>query len=114
MLNIPVVQDKLAVRLVATEAYTSGWIDRIVETPFPLVDPTGSIRGDVLDGPNQQHFPGSNSDQFDTLRGIILWKPTKRLTITLSGAYMGDNQAGISAFRPISGQSGALRGLQHP
>ena len=103
MLNIPVIHDKLAVRLVSTEAYTSGWIDRIVETPFPLVDPTGSIRGDVLDGPNQQHFPGSNSDQFDTLRGIILWKPTNRLTITVSGAYMGDNQTGISAFDQFPG-----------
>jgi outer membrane receptor protein involved in Fe transport len=35
MLNIPVIQDKLAVRIVATEAYTSGWIDRIVVYPFP-------------------------------------------------------------------------------
>lgn len=103
MLNIPVIQNKLAVRLVATEAYTSGWIDRIVETPFPLVDPTGAVRGDVLNGPDQQHFKESNSDQFDTLRGIILWKPTKKLSITLSAAYMGDNQAGISAFDQFPG-----------
>jgi outer membrane receptor protein involved in Fe transport len=98
MLNIPVLQDKLAIRIVATEAYTSGWIDRIVLYPFPVTDSTGAIRGDVLAAPIQQQFPQSNSDQFDTLRGIILWKPTKRLSITISGAYMGDNQAGISAF----------------
>src|ERR1700678_2901182 len=98
MLNIPVVQDKLAVRIVATEAYTSGWIDRIVLNPFPLVSANGAVRGDVLDAPIQQQFPQSNSDQYDTLRGIILWKPNKRLSITLSGDYMGDNQAGISAF----------------
>jgi iron complex outermembrane receptor protein len=98
MLNIPVVQDKLAVRIVATEAYTSGWIDRIVEYPFPLVSANGAVRGDVLDGPIQQQFPGSNSDRYDTVRGIILWKPTKRLSVTVSGDYMGDNQAGISAF----------------
>jgi outer membrane receptor protein involved in Fe transport len=103
MLNIPVVQDKLAVRIVATEAYTSGWIDRIVEDPFPLVSPNGAVRGDVLDAPIQQHYPGSNSDQFDTLRGIILWKPTKRLSITISGDYLGDNQAGISAFDQTPG-----------
>jgi|HubBroStandDraft_1064217.scaffolds.fasta_scaffold34430_1 iron complex outermembrane receptor protein len=103
MLNIPVVQDKLAIRIVATEAYTSGWIDRIVETPFPLVSANGAVRGDVLDGPDQQQYPQSNADQYDTLRGIILWKPTKRLTITASGDYMGDNQTGISAFDQFPG-----------
>jgi outer membrane receptor protein involved in Fe transport len=103
MLNIPVVQDKLAIRIVATEAYTSGWIDRVVNYPFPLVSPNGAVRGDVLDAPIQQDFPRSNSDQFDTLRGIILWKPTKRLSVTLSGDYMGDNQTGISAFDQFPG-----------
>jgi outer membrane receptor protein involved in Fe transport len=103
MLNIPVVQDKLAVRLVATEAYTSGWIDRIVDDPFPLVSADGATRGDVQAAPVAQDFPRSNSDQFDTLRGIILWKPTKRLSVTLSGDYMGDNQAGISAFDQFPG-----------
>ncbi len=103
MINIPVVQDKLAIRIVATEAYTSGWIDRIVLYPFPLVSPDGSVRGDVLHAPIQQQFKGSNSDQYDTLRGIILWKPTKRLSITASGYYLGDNQAGISAFDQFPG-----------
>ena len=103
VLNIPVVQGKLAVRIVATEAYTSGWIDRIVDNPFPLVSANGAVRGDVLDAPGQQQFPQSNSDQYDTLRGIILWKPTKRLSIMLSGDYMGDNQAGISAFDQFPG-----------
>jgi iron complex outermembrane recepter protein len=103
MLNIPVVQDKLAIRIVATEAYTSGWIDRVVLDPFPETDSTGAIRGNVLAAPIQQQFPQSNSDQYDTLRGIILWKPTKRLSITLSGDYMGDNQAGISAYDQFPG-----------
>jgi outer membrane receptor protein involved in Fe transport len=103
MLNIPVVQDKLAIRIVATEAYTSGWIDRVVLYPFPLVSANGAVRGDVLDAPVQQDFPRSNADQFDTLRGTILWKPTKRLSITLSGDYMGDNQTGISAFDQFPG-----------
>jgi iron complex outermembrane recepter protein len=103
MLNIPVVQGELAFRFVATEAYTSGWIDRIVDNPFPLVSPDGSTRGDVQSAPGQERFPGSNSDQFDTLRGIILWKPTKRLSVTLSADYLGDNQAGISAFDQTPG-----------
>ena len=106
MLNIPVVQDKLAVRIVATEDYTSGWIDRIVETPFPLVSPDGSTRGNVQAAPSQQQFPRSNSDQFDSLRGTMLWKPTKLLSVTLSADYLGDNQAGISAF---DGPPGTLK-----
>jgi iron complex outermembrane receptor protein len=98
MLNIPIAKDKLAVRVVATESYTSGWIDRIVLDPFPLVNANGAVRGDVLDAPIQQQFPQSNADRFDTLRGIILWKPTDKLSISITGAYMGDNQDGISAF----------------
>jgi iron complex outermembrane receptor protein len=103
MLNVPVLQDKLAIRIVATEAYTSGWIDRIVDNPFPLVTNNGATRGDVQSAPIQEQFPDSNSDQFDTLRGIILWKPTKRLSLTVSGDYLGDNQAGISAFDQFPG-----------
>ncbi|HXY97854.1 MAG TPA: TonB-dependent receptor plug domain-containing protein, partial [Steroidobacteraceae bacterium] len=35
MVNIPIVSDTLALRIVGTENYTSGWIDRIVADPFP-------------------------------------------------------------------------------
>jgi outer membrane receptor protein involved in Fe transport len=106
MLNIPVVQDKLAVRIVATEAYTSGWIDRIVDNPFPLVSLDGATRGDVQAAPIQEQYRGSNSDQFDSIRGIVLWKPNKRLSVTISADYLGDNQAGISAFDSPPGTLG--------
>src|SRR6202789_2678329 len=36
MVNIPLIDDKLAVRIVATDEHTSGWIDRIVLGDFPL------------------------------------------------------------------------------
>ena len=53
MVNLPLIDDTLALRLVGTEDYTSGWIDRIVADPFPLVggDPEGTVRGDVQDAP---------------------------------------------------------------
>ena len=98
MLNIPLVTDKLAVRLVATESYTSGWIDRIVDNPFPLVSADGSTRGNVQSAPIQQQFPGSNSGRYDSLRGIILWKPVENLSVRFSADYLGENAAGISAF----------------
>ena len=37
MVNLPLIDDTLAIRVVGTEDYTSGWIDRIVADPFPLV-----------------------------------------------------------------------------
>ena len=42
MVNMPLVQDKLALRIVGTENYTSGWINRITAFPFP---PTGLFLG---------------------------------------------------------------------
>src|SRR3984957_19071600 len=35
MLNLPLA-DKLALRIVGTDSYTGGWIDRVVLNPFPL------------------------------------------------------------------------------
>src|SRR6202167_5025362 len=36
MLNIPVIDDKVALRVVGTDKYVSGWLDRVYENPFPL------------------------------------------------------------------------------
>src|ERR1700728_2189559 len=49
MLNLP-IGEQLAVRIVRTDLYRSGWIDRIVVNPFP----TGGVtRGEVLTAPVQ-------------------------------------------------------------
>src|SRR5580692_4094063 len=37
MVNLPLIDHTLALRVVGTEDYTSGWIDRIVANPFPVV-----------------------------------------------------------------------------
>jgi iron complex outermembrane receptor protein len=52
MLNLPLIDHTLALRVVGTEDYTSGWIDRVVANPFPIAggDPVGSARGDVAGG----------------------------------------------------------------
>jgi hypothetical protein len=49
MINLPLIDNTLALRVVGTEDYTSGWIDRIVANPFPVVggNPDGTVRGDV-------------------------------------------------------------------
>jgi outer membrane receptor protein involved in Fe transport len=52
MINLPIKDDVLALRLVGTDKYNDGWIDRIVVNPFPI-GPTGACgwptctRGDV-------------------------------------------------------------------
>src|SRR6202050_804186 len=40
MLNLPLIDNQMALRLVGTDSRTSGWIDRIVLSDFPLPDPT--------------------------------------------------------------------------
>ena len=103
MLNIPLVKDTLALRVVATEAHTSGWIDRIVANPFPLVSTNGATRGDVEAAPIEKQYPGSNAQQLDGFRATLLWKPTDRLSITPSFFYQDSNQNGISAYDSVPG-----------
>jgi len=100
MFNIPIVKDKLAVRIVGTENYTSGWIDRIVASPFPVAggNPTGTTRGDVRDAPVEKRYPGVNSSQLYATRISVLWRPTERLTITPTFFFETSRQNGISAY----------------
>jgi outer membrane receptor protein involved in Fe transport len=105
MLNIPLVDDKLAMRIVGSEAYTSGWIDRIVIAPgaFPLVSPNGAVRGNVQDAPIAKQYPNSNDEQTYATRATLLWKPVDGLTITPSFFYQTAKQNGISAFDQTPG-----------
>ena len=103
MLNIPLVQDKMALRLVATEAHTSGWIDRVVAYPFPLVSSNGAIRGDAAAAPAEKQYPDSNAQQLNGFRATLLWKPTDRLSITPSFFFENSKQDGISAYDSVPG-----------
>ncbi len=100
MVNLPLIDDTLALRVVGSEDYTSGWIDRIVVNPFPLAggNPTGNTRGDVQAAPIQQQYPGSNSYQIYAARVTLLWKPTEDLSVTPSYFHEYSSQSGISAY----------------
>lgn len=98
MVNLPIVKDRLAIRLVGSESTTSGWIDRVVASPFPLTSTDGSVRGDVADAPVTKRYRNANSDREVTLRGTILWKPLDELTITPSIFFQHNKQDGISAY----------------
>ena len=105
MVNLPLIDDTLALRVVGTEDYTSGWIDRIVADPFPLVggNPDGTVRGDVQDAPIEKQYPGSNAYQIYAARVTLLWKPTENLSVTPSFFHETSTQNGISAYDSVPG-----------
>ena len=98
MLNLPLIDDRLALRVVGTENFTSGWIDRIVANPYPLVSASGTVRGAVQDAPIEKEYRGSNAYQLYAIRTTLLWKPTDALSITPAFFYETSLQNGISAY----------------
>ena len=105
MVNLPLIDDTLALRVVGTEDYTSGWIDRIVADPFPLAggNPDGTVRGDVQNAPIEKQYPGSNAYQIYAARATLLWKPTENLSVTPSFFHETSTQNGISAYDSVPG-----------
>ena len=73
MVNLPLIDNTLALRVVGTENHTSGWIDRIVADPFPVVggNPVGTVRGDVQNAPIEKQYPGSNAYQIYAARATL-------------------------------------------
>jgi len=105
MVNLPLLDDTLALRVVGTENHTSGWIDRVVVNPFPLAggSPVGTVRGDVQNAPVENRYPGSNAYQTYAARVTLLWKPTDDLSITPSYFHVSSTQNGISAYDSAPG-----------
>jgi len=106
MENLPLVEDKLALRVVGSEAETSGWIDRIVVGDFPPSTTTvlpGDTRGNVLAAPVLADHKGSNQEQQYSARATLLWTPTDRLTITPLFMYEYTHQDGPSDYDSVPG-----------
>src|SRR5471030_1715887 len=98
MLNVPLVADSMALRIVASEAFTSGWIDRIISNALPVVGNNGATRGDVQSAPVAASYPHSNAAQQYNVRMNLLWKATPQLTIAPGLYYFTSRQDGISAY----------------
>ena len=94
MVNLPLINDQLAVRIVGTDTYTSGWIDRIVVNPFPLPTNGGLTRGDVLAAPVVADHKDVNWERLESVRGSVLWQPVDGLTITPTVMYQKITQGG--------------------
>ncbi len=100
MLNVPFADGTAALRIVGSEAYTSGWIDRIqpVLGDFPLNTNNNLTRGNVAGAPVAVDHSGVNDEELLGTRVSLLWKPTDRLTITPSIFYQRTTQGGPNSF----------------
>ena len=97
MINLPIVDDKIALRIVGGYTHNSGWIDEVVIPNFPLPNADGS-RGDVLaDTPSVVHR-GVNDENLAGARIALLIKPTEALTITPAIFYQHTSQGGMNAY----------------
>jgi outer membrane receptor protein involved in Fe transport len=107
MLNLPIDDDKVAMRIVGTQKYVSGWVDRIVVTPFPApVQPcaaysfgtnVGCVRGNVLAGAHQD-IPNVNWEWLRSARMSLLAKPIEPLTINTTFMYQKITAGGFSQY----------------
>jgi outer membrane receptor protein involved in Fe transport len=96
MANLPLVQDKAALRIVASDQWFSGWINRIVLDPFPLPTNGGLTRGDVTAAKVVDEKDGVNWEHLQSVRANLLLQPTEDLTITPMGMFQAINQGGQS------------------
>ena len=91
-LNIPLVQDHVAARIVGTSQYTDGWIDRDVLDNFPT-GPGGNCgyyvctRGNVLAEPISKQYTHTNWSHLEALRADLLWKVGDNTTIRPFAMY---------------------------
>jgi iron complex outermembrane receptor protein len=103
MINLPLVNDRLALRIVGSNEYTSGWIDRIVVDDFPLETNGGKTRGNVLASPVLQNSKDVNDERRNSVRVAMTWKPSDSLTITPSIFYQTDKQGAPNTFDSVPG-----------
>jgi iron complex outermembrane recepter protein len=82
MLNFP-IGDTLAVRVVLSDLYRSGWIPNITVQPFP-VDLATKVQGDVLAGPVTNVIKDANDERLWSARMSVLYKPSDDLSILAS------------------------------
>ena len=84
MLNLPVIDDVMALRLVGTDKFVSGWIDRKVLSPFPLEVNDSSARGDVAAATVARDVRRSNWERLQGGRASLLVNASDRLSFTVS------------------------------
>jgi outer membrane receptor protein involved in Fe transport len=101
MLNLP-MGDVLALRVVGTETYRSGWIDRIVLNPFPEDTAT---RGNVLTAPVQSVVNNVNTENLYGGRASLLFQPNSDFSVVATALYQRMVMGGYDEFDNPPGPS---------
>jgi len=113
MLNFPIVE-YAALRVVTTDKYISGWIDRKVVADFPFPSGYGTCnsafyfctRGNLADATVTQTITGSNLERFASARASLLVTPSDALKITGTLMYQRIDADGYNAYQQPPGASG--------
>ena len=106
MLNLPLASGTTALRLVLTDTYNEGWIDRKVLNPFPFPTNTGCAptvfygcaRGNVLTAPVQTDYKNVNWEHLESARASLRFKPNDALNIVIDGMYQSIHMGGPSQY----------------
>jgi iron complex outermembrane receptor protein len=108
MLNIP-FGDALALRVVATDTYRSGWLDRVVVSPFPQDLPSGGtvVRGNVLAGPITNVTTNVNTESLYGGRASLLFQPSSDVSIVATAFFQRLVLGGYDNFDSPPGQAEA-------
>ncbi len=115
MINLPLIDDHLSLRVVGTSEHNSGWIDRVVLSDFPLevgfspTAPPGSVialpRGNVLASPVASVYHDVNDEELHSVRGSLLVQVDDSFSITPSVYYQRITQGGYNTFDNPPGTS---------
>lgn len=104
MLNVPLVSDALALRVVLTDTYTDGWINRVVlgeQFPVPTTPCPGwpaCTRGDVTAVTPTEVVPRVNWARLQGGRANLLWQPIEPLQINAIFMYQKIDMGGYSQY----------------
>ena len=107
MLNVPLIDNQLALRIIATDKFTDGWISRYVlgaGFPFPT-NPgpcgpgwPGCTRGDVTAVTPQEVVPRINWERLEGARANLLWQPADGLKVSALVMYQKLDMGDYSQF----------------
>jgi iron complex outermembrane receptor protein len=86
MFNIP-LGDMFAIRIVGSDSYRSGWIDRVVLNPFPQPVGTPPVQGNVLAAPVQSIDKNANTEYLNGARVSVLFQPNDDLSVVAGALY---------------------------
>ncbi len=103
MLNFP-LGETLALRVVGTDMYRSGWIDRVVVGNYPTNTSPGTF-GSVLNSPVQSVKTKANTESLYGGRASLLFKPSEDFSVLATAMYQRLSMGAYDEFDSPPGGS---------